>query len=85
MKGEWNQKKRKKNFDFLFFFYVFSNSKLQPAEEQRENAYELAESINAQLNTMDETLSNLIGTLNSQQYEEVDSEVCFSSFGLFLF
>jgi len=53
-----------------------NNAKLQPAEEQRENAYEMAENINAQLNMMDVTLNNLISTLNSQQqFEEEDSEI----------
>jgi len=53
-----------------------NNTKLQPAEEQRENAYEMAESINAQLNMMDSTLRNLISTLNSQQQcDEEDSEI----------
>jgi len=51
------------------------NGRLRPAEEQREQAYHHAENINAQLNTMDDTLSSLVNTLNSQRGAEEQDEL----------
>ena len=48
---------------------------MRPAEEQREQAYHHAENINAQLNTMDDTLSSLVNTLNSQRGTEEQDEL----------
>ena len=44
------------------------------AEAQREQAYQRAEDINAQLNTMDDNIRGLVNSLNDQRSQEESDE-----------